>query len=67
MLQGCFAEFAKVTGIVVGRGKAGLTIDAALDDVLGDAGQVDARQASHERSTRLLRDCQHAHIRDGEL
>ena len=47
MPQRGFAQFLPVVEIVGLIGKAGLSIIAALDDVLGYAGQVEAGQSGH--------------------
>jgi hypothetical protein len=47
MFTRCFAQFLTVMQGVGVIGKAGLAIVAALDDVLRDAGQVDAGDPGH--------------------
>ena len=52
MLEGCLTQFLPVMQVVGVIGKAGVSIVATLDDVLGDAGQVDAGNASHALDSR---------------
>ena len=48
--QGGFGEFLSVVVIIDFGGKTGLTIVAALNDVLRNAREVQARKACHEVS-----------------
>ena len=49
VLQRSFPKFLQVTAIVDRLCETRLAVVAALDDVLGDSGQVDAGQAGHVR------------------
>ena len=52
VLGGSFGEFAQIAGIIAGSSEARLPVVSALDDVLGDSGQVYSGLASHERNGR---------------
>jgi hypothetical protein len=48
VLERGFAQFLPVVQVVRGISEAGLPVDAALDDVLRHAGEIDAWLSDHE-------------------